>query len=258
MKTLKFKSKNYFTVVEMMVALILFSVIMFILLSLMTQSQNIMQRGTSKANVFEDAMMVLNRMGDDLTCADFSLETSAEYLDSDGKIRFSAITSEPSKCTILTRRYEGTSMLCKVEYEVKNNRLVERVYKFESSRNDFSNEPASEEELLDNIVAFDVIASDASYENQEDGENAINPDKARVNFDTVDDEHHPLYVTIRLVLMDDETRNIGITQQDASDPNYSPSPGDIRSRIGTDMFNARLRVLTRTVTLNLNALDSQN
>lgn len=256
MKTLKFKSKRCFTVVEMMVALTLFSVIMFILLSLMTQSQNIMQRGTSKANVYEDAMMILNRMGDDLTCADFSLETDDAYLDSEGYVQFSTIAAEPNKCTILTRRYEGTSILCKVEYELTDNKLRERVYKFDTSRNDFSNTPSSNETLLDNVVAFDVIASNRTYEEQ-DSDTEIKPDKAKVTFDTVDNEYHPFYVTVRIVLMDDETRNIGRTQREIAQNKY-PSPGDIKSRIGTDKFNARLRVLTRTVSLNLNALNPQN
>lgn len=254
MKMLKRKLKRSFTVVEMMVALILFSVIMFILLSLMTQSQNIMQRGVSKANAFEDAMLVLNRIGDDLACADFSLETSEAYLDTDGDIQFSTLSVQENKCTILTRRYEGTSVLCKVEYKLNDCKLVERVYKFDTGKNDFYNTPASTETLLDNVVALDVIAGAKKHEDLDESGN-VDPKDAKAKFDTVEDEHHPFYVTIRLVLMDDETRNIGIKQAEIDSNNY-PSPTEIRGRIGAKKFDARLRVLTRTVSLNLNALGS--
>lgn len=256
MKTLKSKQKRPFTIVEMMVALILFSVIMAVLLSLMTQSQNIVQRGISKANVYEDATMVLNRMADDFICADFSLETDPAYLDEGGYIQYSTIVTEQDKCTILTRRYDnGTSVLCKVVYELNKNdcTLKETVYNYRTS--DFNTAPASRETLLNNVIEFNVIAGNKTFEDQDEASTQVDPNEAKAFFDTADgDGFHPFYVTIRLVLMDEETRKIGIKQADANNPNYSPSASDIRSKIGADKLDARLRVLTRTVSLNLNPL----
>lgn len=241
-----------FTVVEMMVALVLFSVIMVILLSLMTQSQNIMQRGVSKANAFEDATLVLNRMADDFTCADFSLETDPIYFNESGEIQYSTIVVTRDTCTILTRRYDnGSSALCKVVYILEDNVLTETVYNYQS--NGFSR--ADTRTLLKNVVEFNIITSKETFENQ--NSSSAQSGETRNIFDTTegDDGFHPFYVTIRLALMDDETRRIGINQKNANDPDYSPSAQDIRSKIGADKFDARLRVLTRTVSLNLNPLD---
>lgn len=254
MKTFRFKKKRSFTVVEMMVALILFSVIMFVLLSLMTQAQNIMRRGVSKANVFEDAMIVLNRIGDDLSCADFTLETEEAYFKN-GTPHLSTLEVEPNKCTILTRRYDGTSMLCKVEYVLQSNSLRERVYNFDKDENDFEITPSSEQTLLENVVALEVIAGSKSYETI-DQNDEINPNDGKAEFDTREENFHPFYVTIRLVLMDDDTRIQGATQQQIQDNDY-PSSSTIKNKIGSKKFNASVRVFTRTITLNLSALDPQ-
>ena len=60
------KTKRYFTVLEMLIAMGLLSVIMFTLLSMLDQSQNVMTRGVSQLNVVDEARVVLDQIENDI------------------------------------------------------------------------------------------------------------------------------------------------------------------------------------------------
>ncbi len=66
------KLKRHFTLLEMLLAMGLLSLIMYSLLSMLSQTQKSMTVGVSKMNASEDARLALNMMESDLSCIDYS------------------------------------------------------------------------------------------------------------------------------------------------------------------------------------------
>ncbi len=89
----KIKSAHCFTLLEMLLAMALLSIIMFTLLSMMTQTQKAVSTGVSKMNASEDARLVLNMMEADLNCMDF---VKAKQLNQD-----QSGTKQRGNCRIL-------------------------------------------------------------------------------------------------------------------------------------------------------------
>ena len=68
---IKFLNQRSFTILEMLVALGLLSVIMFSLLSMLDQSQKAMEKGVSQMDVMEEARTVLDQIKNHVICVDY-------------------------------------------------------------------------------------------------------------------------------------------------------------------------------------------
>lgn len=227
------RSKKYFTVLEMLIAMGLLSVIMFTLLSMLDQSQKAMTKGVSRLNVVEEARVVLDQIENDITCVDYAeavLKDPLRVKKPQDDVLFVANGGE--SLTVYTTRTGSLPILCRVTYEKRgyNLHVITKEYdmadkSFKTPKNE---DPDKGRILLTNVLAFKVHVW---------------------KYDNLGKENeYPQQVNIELQLIDDETRQLGYSS--AKDSIEKPiNVTEIENKIGTDAFKARAARFSRVVSL---------
>ena len=106
------KRKFSFTILEMLMATGLLSLIVYSLLSMLNQTQKTTSLGISKMNIFEDARTVIGIIETDIGAADFFTDKGDNYDNNDViKIEDNGETLE-----VLTKRMGTLDQLCRVVY----------------------------------------------------------------------------------------------------------------------------------------------
>ncbi len=241
MKTKKFKFRRLlpFTVLEMMMAMTLLAIVMFVLISIMDQSQKIVTSGISKINVFEDARSVLDLIENDFACVEFNpgaWGTSPD--DADESIRIPS----SSEITLYTYRSDVITQLCKVSYKFSGSLLKEEKRVWDQSLNNGEGDWSGIEtrNLLINVGNFRV--------------KKMNDDNER----TVYDKKYSHKYMIEIALLDEETRRLGYSGTTTAFEQENQEQSVDQSRIqqalgpnGSKVYQARLKRFTRVVSLDL-------
>lgn len=228
---MKNKKKIYcFTVLEMLIAMGLLSVIMFALLSMLDQSQKAMTRGVSQLNVVDEARVVLDQIENDITCVDYK---NAKLKDSHNVSHpQDDVLKKTSKGFIVyTTRPGRLPLLCKVTYEKNNHELVVKTMTYDEKSKTWvrpENEDDKGRVLLKNVLAFNVHIE--KYQNL-GSENKF-----------------PQKVTVELQLIDDETRRLGYSS-DLDKKEKKINEEKIIKKIGTEAYKARAARFSRVISL---------
>ncbi len=230
------KSKKYFTVLEMLTAMSLLSVIMYALLSMLDQSQSAMNKGMSRLSVTDEARSVLDQIENDITCVAYqdALEKDSHNVSS---MQDHVLKTTANGFQVYTSRPGRLPLLCKVSYEKAGNNLVVKTSTFDEGDGSWkapANEPAGGRILLTNVLAFEVRMDRYSGLGADKDGNANN---------------FPMKVTVDLQLIDDETRKLGYTS--INDSKTKPiNRNEIEKKLGDkSAFNARAARFSRVVTL---------
>ena len=224
------KTKRYFTVLEMLIAMGLLSVIMFTLLSMLDQSQNVMTRGVSQLNVVDEARVVLDQIENDITCVDYK---NAKLKDSHNvtHLQEDVLVKTSRGFMVYTSRPGRLPLLCKVSYEKEGYKLVVKTKTYDEKNKSWvtpENEDDNGRTLLTNVLAFNVHIE--KYQN------------------LGDENKYPQKVTVELQLIDDETRRLGYSKiEDKKDKPINEEK--IIQKIGSDAFKARAARFSRVVSL---------
>lgn len=224
------KTKRYFTVLEMLIAMGLLSVIMFTLLSMLDQSQNVMTRGVSQLNVVDEARVVLDQIENDITCVDYK---NAKLKDSHNVThpQEDVLVKTSRGFMVYTSRPGRLPLLCKISYEKEGYKLVVKTKTYDEKNKSWvtpENEDDNGRTLLTNVLAFNVHIE--KYQN------------------LGDENKYPQKVTVELQLIDDETRRLGYSN--INDKKDKPiNEEKIKNKIGKDAFDARAARFSRVVSL---------
>ena len=224
------KTKRYFTVLEMLIAMGLLSVIMFTLLSMLDQSQNVMTRGVSQLNVVDEARVVLDQIENDITCVDYK---NAKLKDSHNVThpQEDVLVKTSRGFMVYTSRPGRLPLLCRISYEKVGYKLVVKTKTYDEKNKSWvtpENEDDNGRTLLTNVLAFNVHIE--KYQN------------------LGDENKYPQKVTVELQLIDDETRRLGYSN--IEDKKNKPiNVEKIKNKIGEDAFEARAARFSRVVSL---------
>lgn len=230
------KTKRYFTVLEMLIAMGLLSVIMFTLLSMLDQSQNVMTRGVSQLNVVDEARVVLDQIENDITCVDYK---NAKLKDSHNVSRpqEDVLVKTSRGFMVYTSRPGRLPLLCKISYEKVGYKLVVKTKTYDEKNKSWvtpENEDDNGRTLLTNVLAFNVHIEPYDIESEDDK----NKDKY----------NYPKKVTVELKLIDDETRRLGYSN--IEDKKNKPiNEEKIKKKIGEAAFEARAARFSRIISL---------
>lgn len=228
----KVSSRHPFTILEMIVATGLLSVILFTLLSMLDISQKTMERGVSTLGVMDEARAVLDMIESHVTCVDYAsyIEKNPENQSSTTNLADSVLftTSRGNKLTVFTTQAGRLPRFCKVVYELDDNDLIMKVQRYNEQGHELEKPPSVERTLLTNVVSFKVNIE--KYERL--GDNA----------------QYPKRVTIELELVDDDTRKLGYKNfKDAQEEVLQIE--EIKKKIGEKAFRNRTYHFTRVVAL---------
>lgn len=223
------KTKRYFTVLEMLIAMGLLSVIMFTLLSMLDQSQNVMTRGVSQLNVVDEARVVLDQIENDITCVDYKNAKLKGNKVTDPKEH--VLVKTTNGFMVYTSRPGRLPLLCQVTYKKVGYKLVVETWTYDEKSKTWvrpENEDDNGRTLLTNVLAFNVHIE--KYQN------------------LGDENKYPQKVTVELQLIDDETRRLGYSS--IEDKKNKPiNEEKIKKKIGEDAFKARAARFSRVVSL---------
>lgn len=228
----KVSSRHPFTILEMIVATGLLSVILFTLLSMLDISQKTMERGVSTLGVMDEARAVLDMIESHVTCVDYAsyIEKNPENQTSTTNLADSVLFAKGNKSlTVFTTQAGRLPRFCKVVYELDGNDLIMKVYCYDEQEHSLEGSPSVERTLLTNVYSFKV-----------------NIEKYTDLGDDV--PQYPKRVTIELELVDDDTRKLGYKNfKDAQEEVLQIE--EIKKKIGEKAFRNRTYHFTRVVAL---------
>lgn len=224
--------KHPFTILEILVAMGLLSVIMYSLLSILDQSQKAMSIGVSLMSVTEDARVVLDQIENDITCIDYQNAILKDKRPSDDPMTYAlsqvldcSSSDDSSDFTIMTSRPGKLSQFCKVRYFKSGFELIMEVQVYDEANLTWG--PKSRQILLDNVMDFNVSFT---------------------RYDVSGMPEFPQQVTIELQLLDEETRKLGYDDYESAKAK-NIDLNRIRAKIGADALQARYIRFTRVVSL---------
>lgn len=229
-------TKHPFTVLELLIAMSLLSIMVYSLTLLMNQSQRAMSLGVGKMDAFEELRLALDQMENDLNSINISSwEKHPDNLDENGKIITPAFTTSGSDSfTVYANRPGVIPQLCKITYSLKQGgeELPQLYVTMENLT--FPGSPKKEDVILQNVMDFHIFTLPPK-----DGKLA-----ARTPW-------YPSMVILELAVLDSDTVSLG--RADVSRPEKI-SESKIKNAIGQDAYQKRWRRLVRAVTLDLSIL----
>lgn len=114
-----YKRKSHFTIVELLVAMGVFSILMLALMQFFTGAQQIWQKSSARSELFENARVALDLMATDLQCAYYEMNHStkriffaADDYDSTSK-SYGKIAFATDRSTVPA---DAGSRICQVQY----------------------------------------------------------------------------------------------------------------------------------------------
>lgn len=169
------KRKFSFTILEMLMATGLLSLIVYSLLSMLNQTQKTTSLGISKMNIFEDARTVIGIIETDIGAADFFTDKGDNY---DNNKKVIQISPDGETLEVLTKRMGTLDQLCRVVYSYNKSKytLTMEVYRWIEDDLAFERNPSHKAILLKNVAKFkidqEVLSApgeDGSYQQALDG-----------------------------------------------------------------------------------------
>lgn len=233
---MNFLKHQYFTILEMLVALGLLSVIMFSLLSMLDQSQKAMEKGVSQMDVMEEARTVLDQIENHVVCVDYKGAVEKDALPQNKDPRQFALNNvlvaqegPNGRLEIYTTQTGRLPRSVKVRYRKSGHRLIMESSTYDEKDNSWRVEKPRT--LLTNVLAFNVKVE--RYDENDVGVNAT----------------FPKLVTIELQLLDDETRKLGYKSV-ADAEKKSINEEEIKKKLRNDSaYKARAARFSRMVSL---------
>lgn len=224
--------KHQFTILEILVAMGLLSVIMYSLLSILDQSQKAMSVGVSLMSVTEDARVVLDQLENDITCIDYQSAILKDKRPNDDPMTYAlnkvldcSSADDSSDFTVLTSRPGKLSQFCKVRYFKSGYELRMKIQVYDEANLAWG--PEKEQVLLDNVMDFNVSFT---------------------RYDVSGMPEFPQQVTVELQLLDEETRKLGYDDYESA-KKKTIDLNRIREKIGADALQARYIRFTRVISL---------
>lgn len=153
----KICKKRSFTLIEMLIAMSLLSMVLYSLVLLLDQTEKAMTNGVAKMKVLEDARLVLDRIQNDIQNID-----SVSFHSMFGNNEL-AIQGDGSMIEIYTTRLlNSTPNLCKVQYSLSGHALQESVTFYDCQELDEGSTPQvlsggyTGKILLNNVLYFNI------------------------------------------------------------------------------------------------------
>lgn len=233
MKTTYIKQYR-FTILEMLVALGLLSVIMFSLISMLDQSQKAMDKGVSQMDVVEEARTVLDQIENNIACINYkdavqidAIPRGADPLNFALNNVLIAKEGPNGSLFLYTTQNGRLPRFSKITYRKSGYKLIMESSIYNEKDNSWKSEP--KRILLTNVLAFGVNVE--KYKSEVVG------------------APYPKRVTIELKLLDDETRKLGYKSiEDAEKKKINEN--EIKRKLRSDAaFDARAARFSRIVTL---------
>lgn len=235
------KRKFSFTILEMLMATGLLSLIVYSLLSMLNQTQKTTSLGISKMNIFEDARTVIGIIETDIGAADFFTDKGDKY-DNDDVIK---IKNNGETLEVLTKRMGTLDQLCRVVYSYDKSKytLTMKVYRWIEDDQDFEDDdnPSHNAILLKNVAKFRIdqevlqqssASGDGSYQKALDG--------------------LPHTLILQMALLDEDTLRLGYKSlKDAEENNIDETR--IKKALGNsnDALIQRYQYFTRVIPVDL-------
>lgn len=221
-----------FTILELLVAMGLLSVIMFALTEMLDQSQKSMRLGVSKMDVVEEARIVLDQIENDITCLDYKSAVEKAKRPEDDPLDFAmnntfVVTKNGSTVQFYTTRAGRMPRFCQVKYEYNSTKytLGMSIQTYDESNGTWRKE--ADRILLTNVQDFHI---EPEY------------------YEELGKYKYLKKVTVELKLIDSETRELGYsTFSDKKEKKINSSV--IVRKIGGDAFEARAARFSRVVSL---------
>ena len=202
--------KHHFTLLELAVAMSVFSILMLILMQIFGSTQTVWRSSSAKADVYESARTTLNLLSRSLENALYSTEGKHFYLDNDTngnavKLRFPATTTfTTSSNTAMQFFYELTSN--NGLFDLKFAYLSEISNNFRDESNPYNTPPSSQYSILNNIAEFKIIPMKKTKVQVDDGTTQTRLELFSPS--TGDLDNLPDVVVIMLKVVDDDTKAI--------------------------------------------------
>lgn len=233
---IKLLNQRSFTILEMLVALGLLSVIMFSLLSMLDQSQKAMEKGVSQMDVMEEARTVLDQIENHVICVDYKGAVEKDAIPKGRNPRQFALydvlkeqEGPNGKLEIYTTQTGRLPRSSKITYKKSGYRLIMESSTYDEKDNAWR--PEATRTLLTNVLAFNVKIE--RYDENDVGANAT----------------FPKLVTVELQLLDDETRKLGYKSV-ADAEKKSIDEAEIKKKLRSDSaYKARAARFSRIISL---------
>lgn len=233
------KRKFSFTILEMLMATGLLSLIVYSLLSMLNQTQKTTSLGISKMNIFEDARTVIGIIETDIGAADFFTDKGNKY-DNDDVIK---IKNDGETLEVLTKRMGTLDQLCRVVYSYNKSKytLTMEVYRWIEDDLAFERNPSHKAILLKNVAKFKIdqevlqqlsTSGDGSYQKALHG--------------------LPHTLILQMALLDEDTLRLGYKSlKDAEENNIDETR--IKKALGNsnDALIQRYQYFTRVIPVDL-------
>lgn len=234
------KRKFSFTILEMLMATGLLSLIVYSLLSMLNQTQKTTSLGISKMNIFEDARTVIGIIETDIGAADFFTDKGAEYNNNKKVIQ---ISPDGETLEVLTKRMGTLDQLCRVVYSYNKSKytLTMEVYRWIEDDLAFERNPSHKAILLKNVAKFKIdqevlqqlsTSGDGSYQKALHG--------------------LPHTLILQMALLDEDTLRLGYKSlKDAEENNVDETR--IKKALGNsnDALIQRYQYFTRVIPVDL-------
>ena len=150
--------KKPFTLVEVLVAMSVLSVFLLGLMQFYSTTENVMNSGVARTEMFERARIAMDMMANDLSCiyysqSDDDLTPFRSSGENDDTGYFEAVTIRPEKLNS-----KAKTNIVAVRYQLKSNSLF---YSFDPTGDNFGLEgssPGNETELVEGVTKFNINA----------------------------------------------------------------------------------------------------
>ena len=157
--------KRSFTLIEMLIAMSLLSVIMYVMVVLLEQTNRAASGSTAKMKVCEDARLLLDRIQNDITNMD-PTTCHSTFGDTTKTIGEMAGSGGNGLRIYTSRPLDADVTFCKVEYSKSGKLLKETVTFYDRQKLDSEGVPSVaktvETTLLYNVEAFSATYNDST------------------------------------------------------------------------------------------------
>ena len=233
--------KQSFTLIEMLVAMALLSLIMFALVSLMDQTQKAMSQGVSQMEASEDVQIAMDRIERDLS--NLLVLSKRKAWESNNA---ATITAGDGKLVVYTMRLKKKPECCKVTYEWKES---------------FTDNTLTGIQDTDARTTHNVLVETVDYLNATNGQSqereesvlltgVVDSHGAGSGFYVKDDIKDDNRLIITLSIADNATKRIGYARPaDARQERLTPNR---YNQGGVNLLDRRLKRYSRVIYVNSN------
>ena len=202
--------KHRFTLLELAVAMSVFSILMLILMQIFGSTHTVWRSSSAKADVYESARTTLNLLSRSLENALYSTEGKHFYLSNDTNGNAVGLWF-PSTATFTTSSNTAMQFFYKLTasndlFDLKFAYLSEHSANFRTEQEPFTNLPSNQYSILNNIAEFKIVPMKKTKVRKDDGSIQSTLEIFSPSAGYLD--NLPDVVVIMLKVVDDDTKAI--------------------------------------------------